>query len=147
MQTEYSHLQVVRDHNDNLKHLHFEDRVEEPPYVYMGSKHPAEIATVLPGDVYNFEQAWKNAKPVRIYDLVGNPVYPHEKDIDDSSIETELALIINLMQKNNISITIPADKSARDGYRFITEFVFEQEVHDLKLGGLGRNFFYGDNIA
>jgi hypothetical protein len=133
--------------DNNSLHPPYDDRVEEPPFVYLGFKHPADIASDVPCDVYHFEQAWKTARPVKVFELIGKPLFLHEKEIDDNAIGRELDTIISIMRQNNISIAIPADKSPRDVYRFVTEVLFEQEVDDLKMGGLGRNFIYRDDYS
>jgi hypothetical protein len=125
----------------------YDDRVEEPPFVYLGFKYPVDIASDLPGHVYSFEQAWKQARPVKVFELLGKPSFLREKEIDDNAVGKELDTIINIMRQNNISLAIPADKSPRDVYRFVTEVLFEQEVDDLKMGGLGRNFIYRDDYS
>jgi hypothetical protein len=135
------------EQDSNAQQQVYDDRVEDPPFVYLGFKHPADIASDLPAHVYSFEQAWKEAKPVKVFELLGKPFFLREKQIDDKAIGNELDVIINVMRQNNISIAIPAGKNARDIYRFVTEVLFEQEVDDLKMGCLGRNFIYRDDYS
>jgi hypothetical protein len=127
-------------------HSFYDDRVEEPPFVYLGARHPPDIASDLPGHVFNFEKAWKEAGPVSVYELLGKPVFRGERELTDTDIEKELPLILGTLHQNGIIIEIPPGGKSRDVYRYITEFLFNQEVDDLKLGGLGRHFFYREDF-
>jgi hypothetical protein len=144
---EYNSAIPAGEQDANSDHLFYDYRFEEPPFVYLGCNYPPELATDLPGHIYSFEQAWKEAKPVRVYELLGSPEFRNEKEIDDASLKNVLAGVIGLMEQNNIHVDTTADQDDREIYRYITDIVFEQEVDDLKLGGLGRHFFYRQDFT
>jgi hypothetical protein len=120
---------------------------EEPPFIYGGSDLPPGIASEFPEHVYQFEQAWQEAKTISVSGLLGNPFFLLENELDDAVLENELVRLITLLQQNNMGLDIPVDKEPRDVYRFITEFLFEQEIDDLQLNGLSRLFIYNDDYA
>ena len=98
--------EVPDNHNQN-DYPFFEDRVEEPPFVYLGSNHPPDIASEIPGHVYNFEQAWSAAGPVKVFELLGKPDFQNVQAVDDSLLEKELDALLELLGQNNIQIEAP----------------------------------------
>lgn len=121
--------------------------VEESPFIYDDPGLPPGIASEIPEHVYRFEKAWQDSKTVSIYELLNKPFFLSEKDLDNETLTVELKRITDLMEQNKISLEIPAGTEPKDVYRFITEFLFKQEIDDLKLEGLSRHFIYKDNYA
>lgn len=121
--------------------------VEESPFVYDDPELPSGIASEIPEHVYRFEKAWQDSKRISIYELLKKPFFLPEKELDDDPLKVELERIRNLMEENQVSLEIPSCKDPREIYRFITEFLFDQEIDDLKLDGLSRHFIYNSDYA
>ena len=121
------------------------NQVEESPFVYNAPDLPPGIASEFLEHVYEFEKAWQQAKTVPVHALLGNPFYLQEGELDDELVEEELQSLIMLMQSKQMTIDVPARKEPRDVYRFLTEFLFAQEIEDLKMEGLRIHFIYNEN--
>jgi len=91
--------------------------------------------------VFEFEEAWQRARPVKVYDLLGRPSYFPAAELDDQQLRIELHRIQQLLRDNAIHLDAPG-KSSRQIYEHITEALFEEEVDDLKLDGLSRHFYF-----
>ena len=123
------------------------DLVEEPPFVYDDPGLPPGIASEIPEHVYCFEKAWQDSKMICIYELLKKPHFLPLKDLDEKTVHVELKRLMELMEENQISLEIPVGKPPGDVYRFITEFLFIQEIDDLKLEGLSRYFIYNEDYG
>lgn len=93
-------------------------------------------------NVQKFENAWKDAKQVKVYDLTGKPEYKKENELTDNEIKTELEKLFDLLEKNNISLAVLGEYDPRIIYKFITEELFEHETDDVQLPGMTKNFIY-----
>ena len=123
---------------------YLENQVEESPFIYCTPDLPPGIASEFLEHVYEFEKAWSEAKTTTVHEILGKPFFLQEEELDDEVLEEELERIINLMQSRQMTIDVPEGKSPRQVYRFITEFLFGQEIEDLKMEGLSTHFIYND---
>ena len=103
---------------------------------------PADIEHSFLQNVQQFEDAWKDAKQVKVYELLGNPDYKKESELTDIEIKTELKKLFDLLENNNILLAVLGDYDPRIIYKFITEELFEHETDDVQLPGMTKNFTY-----
>lgn len=93
-------------------------------------------------NVQQFENTWKDAKQVKVYDRIGKPDHKKEIALSDNEIQTKLEKLFDLLEKNNISLAVLGDYDPRVIYKFITEELFEHETDDVQLPGMTKNFIY-----
>ena len=134
---------------DPIKQLKIENEIlklkiqAEHGAVFM---HHQEVAPEIEADflkhIQAFEEAWKDVKMIKVYDIVGRPAFSSEEDLDDKSLEEALLLLHELLNSHHIQLDIIGEYEPRVIYRFITEELFEQETDDLQLEGMTRHFVY-----
>jgi hypothetical protein len=92
-----------------------------------------------------FENQFKNAKRITVYEKLGKPVYKKVKEIR-SEIEMQVALrnILNLLEMKRIFLEVLCHyvDSDRLIYTFITEELFLHEMDDINIEGMNTNFTY-----
>jgi len=103
---------------------------------------PAEMEQGFLQNVQQFENAWKDAKQDKVYNLIGKPLFKKEHELSDSEIKIELKRLFDLLEKNNIILAMAEDYGDRVIYKFITEELFEYETDDVQLPGFTKNFNY-----
>jgi len=137
-------------HEDPSQNLRMENEIlklkmqaEYGAQVFMEPEVSPELEAEFLQQIYAFEEAWKDAKMISISELLGNPAFIPERELDDRRVAEELARAQVLLEKNNIHLDVPPDKSPRTVYRFITEILMKEEVDDLRIDGLVRHFFLG----
>src|SRR5688572_1047060 len=78
--------------------------VEETPFIYTSPDLPPEIASQFLENVYEFEKAWSEAKPSTVHEILGQPLFRLEEELDDAVLEEELQRITALMQSKQMVI-------------------------------------------
>ncbi|HUS03052.1 MAG TPA: hypothetical protein VMY77_15040 [Chitinophagaceae bacterium] len=105
---------------------------------------PPDIEHSFLQNVQQFENAWKDVKQVKVYELLGKPDYKKESELSEIEIKTELNKLFDFLKKYNISLSVLGDYDSRIIYKFITEELFEHETDDIQLPGMTKNFIYED---
>ena len=93
-------------------------------------------------NIIEFEKAYANAKPQKIVDLLGNPSFEDEKDLDPKKFKTEFARLKKLLKQHNIKVGFLAPQTDRIKYHFITRELFEHETDFIPVKGMTTNFIY-----
>ncbi len=93
-------------------------------------------------NIIEFEKAYANAKPKKIVDLLGNPSFEDEKDLDLKKFKTEFARLKKLLKEHNIKVDFLAPQTDRIKYHFITRELFEHETDFILVKGMTTNFIY-----
>jgi len=95
-------------------------------------------------NVIAFEQNFANAKPAKVYDLVGKPLFKSADGLTDEQLEKALAEITALLSENNIEIYFGDDDAydSRTKYQFITEELFDHETTFMPMPGMTTCFDY-----
>lgn len=92
--------------------------------------------------VQQFEDAWKNVKNVKVYDLIGKPPFKHPDQLSANEFKAELEKVLKLLNEHNINLNVLGQYQPDTIYRFIIEELFEHETDDLQLPGMSKNFIY-----
>lgn len=92
--------------------------------------------------VQQFEEAWKDVKYVKVYDLIGRPAFKKAEELSASEVEAELKKLLDLLDNQNIHLEVLGEYEPIIIYRFITEELFEHETDDIQLPGMTKNFIY-----
>ena len=129
----------LRIENEILK---LKMQAESGAYFGTSDNLPPDIEHSFLRNVQQFENAWKDAKQVKVYDLIGNPAYKKEHELSDSEIKTGLKKLLDLLENNNMPLAVLGDYDSRVIYKFITEELFEHETDDMQLPGMTKNFTY-----
>jgi hypothetical protein len=103
---------------------------------------PPDIEHVFLQHVQSFEEAWRNAQQITVFDKIGRPVYKNEMELSDDEVEETLSNILALLKRNNIEISRVMDFEPRLMYRLITEELFPMEISDVDLPGMSMHFSY-----
>ncbi|HZY35908.1 MAG TPA: hypothetical protein VFE53_04625 [Mucilaginibacter sp.] len=109
---------------------------------FTASEIDPEIENAFLKNVMAFEQNWANAKPVKVYDLLGRPDFKRSDDLTDDEIETELDRISDLLSEKNIDVYFDDEVEGRTRYFFITEELFEHESTFMPMPGMTTCFDY-----
>ena len=134
---------------DPEENLHIENEIlklkmqaERGAYFGGSQNLPPDIENSFLQNVQQFEDAWKDAKQVKVYELLGKPDYKKESELDDREIKTELKKLFDLLENNDMPLAVLGDYDPRIIYKFITEELFEHETDDVQLPGMTKNFTY-----
>lgn len=103
---------------------------------------PPEIEHSFLQNVQQFENAWKDLKQVKVYDLLKKPSYKKLEELAAADIEPELKKLFDLLEKNNMPLAVFGEYEPEIIYKFITEELFEHETDDIQLPGMIKNFTY-----
>jgi hypothetical protein len=103
---------------------------------------PPEIENQWLKNVMEFEKAYANAKPQKMFDLLGKPFFEDEKNLDDKRLSDEFIRLNKLLDDHNINVDFLAPQPDRVKYHFITRELFEHEADFMPLKGMSTNFIY-----
>jgi len=106
-------------------------------------RHPVpEIENKYLKQVLDFERKTAGAKKQKVYDLIGRPPFKKWDEMEDNDIETALGQLLKLLFKNNIEVLWRDLRDVRVKYRFVTEEIFEHEMHDASKDDFTAQFDY-----
>jgi hypothetical protein len=92
--------------------------------------------------LYNFEQEYKEAKSIKVYDYLGRPDFRKVEKLNPREIEMELDRILSLMEEKKLALDYSGDYEKPVLYKFVTEELFEHEIEDVSLDGMVSHFIY-----
>ncbi len=92
--------------------------------------------------VYAFEQQYKDAKPIKLYDYLGRPEFLKWDALVPEEISKELERIRSIMAANNVEVDCICAYDDTVIYKFITEELFLHEMDDMRLPGMVCHYTY-----
>ncbi|MEX2232330.1 MAG: hypothetical protein WD824_09230 [Cyclobacteriaceae bacterium] len=92
--------------------------------------------------VYTFEQQFKKAKPVKLYDYIGRPTFVRWDTLTPDQTTKELQRIELLMENNGVQLDCLCKYDDAIIYKFITEELFQHEMDDMRIAGMTCHFTY-----
>jgi hypothetical protein len=101
-----------------------------------------EIENAFLKNVLAFEHNFANAKPAKVYDLLGKPDFIRVVDLTDELIEQALEEVTGLLAENNMEVYFGDGYDSRTKYHFITEELFEHETTFVAMPGMTTHFDY-----
>lgn len=101
-----------------------------------------EIENIWLNNVYAFEEQFKNAKRIKVFDALGRPDFKKSDELSPEEISEALAQIYLLMEKRGIALDCCCHYDDRTIYRFITEELFQNEMDDISIPGMVCHFIY-----
>lgn len=134
---------------DPYENLHIENEIlklkmqaESNAIIVTDSEMPPDLEAMFLQNVQQFEEAFRNVKPIKVYDYIQRPEYRPEFDMSDEEIVVELERLTDVMKQNNVCLHIEGKYLPRTVYKFITEELFDYETDDMQLPGMTQNFTY-----
>lgn len=105
---------------------------------------PPEIEGQFLDYIMNFENAYKNAKQISVFEKIGRPKFKIGTTLSDEEISVELDRVMALMNQNGLALDVLADYENENRliYNFITEELFLHEIDDMNIPGMVCNFIY-----
>jgi hypothetical protein len=103
---------------------------------------PPEIENQWLNNIMEFEKASKEAKPVKIVDLLGNPVFKEEANLNDNEFKKEFSRLEMLLEEKGIKVDFTRERDDRFKYQFITKELFEHETTFIAIKGMTTYFHY-----
>jgi len=110
----------------------------------MKSDLPDDLENVWLNNIYDFENQFKDAKRVSVYERLGKPEFKNSSVLSDKEISEELFRLTDLMDENNLVLNYLSEYTDRIKYQFITEELFDKEINDIRIDGMSTNFVYED---
>lgn len=92
--------------------------------------------------VYAFEQQYKDARHIRLFDYIGKPEFRKWDELAPQEISEELKRIRSILAVNNIEVDCICEYDNAVIYKFITEELFSHEVDDMRVPGMVCHFTY-----
>ena len=93
-------------------------------------------------NVWEFENAFKNAKRVKLHDFIGKPAFKKAEELSKREISSELERLEKVMAKHQVALDCICNYPDETIYRFVTEELFEHEVDDVRIKGMFTHFTY-----
>lgn len=103
---------------------------------------PPELENQFLKNVIEFEKQWSDSKSVKLRELVCNPNFPKESDLNDEALAGEFERLKQLLTSKNIEIDFIRERDDRFKYRFIVEELFDHETDDMMVPGMIKHFTY-----
>jgi hypothetical protein len=92
--------------------------------------------------VYAFEQQYRDAKTIKLYDYLGRPEFLKWDALAPEAISKELERIRSIMAANNVEVDCICTYDDSVIYKFITEELFLHEMDDMRLPGMVCHYTY-----
>lgn len=92
--------------------------------------------------IYAFEQQYKDAKRIKVYDYIGRPSFRKWDTLAANEITTELQRVKAILAANEVEVGCICEYDDATIYRFITEEFFEHEMDNMRIPGMTCHFTY-----
>lgn len=106
------------------------------------SELPADVENQWLKNVYAFEQQFKDAKRVTVYDYIGKPEFKKWDTLSHEEVPKELDKIELLLARHNLELDCICTYDKAVIYKFITEELFQHEMDDMRIPGMVYHFIY-----
>lgn len=130
----------LRNENEELK-----KKLEEEFGAVKGWTNPdlpPEMENEFLNHIMAFENAWKDAKQITLYEFLGKPTYRTLDELQPEDITTELERIYSLMLEHQVRLDTICEVSENELYRFITEELFLEEKDDMRVPSMMSSYIY-----
>jgi hypothetical protein len=94
--------------------------------------------------IYNFENQYKDAKPIKVHAFLGHPDFRKIEELKPEEVSEKLKHLLCCMKEKMIVLEYDEEYGVDTIYRFITEELFEQEMEDISMDGFVHHFIYED---
>ncbi len=92
--------------------------------------------------VMEFEKAYGDARPQKIFDILEKPSFNDESELDDQRFQIEFKRLEDLLDDHHLNVDFITERSDRFKYNFITKELFDHETDFIPMKGMTTNFIY-----
>ncbi len=103
---------------------------------------PPEIENEFLNHIMDFENLYKDAKRVTVYEFIEKPPYRKLGEMSDEEVSEELENLLNYMNEHQVNLDTLCEVDDRELYRFITQELFLEEKDDVHIPGMMSCFTY-----
>lgn len=136
--------------NEEKEKLHLENEILKlkmqaqfgAMFGQMSDEMTPEMEHAFLKNILEFEEQYQAKNMIKVYDLLGKPVYKPFEQLAEEEIKTELKRLIQFMNDKKVNLHVKAKYEAEVLYRFITEELFQHETDDIQVDGMSKDFFY-----
>jgi hypothetical protein len=108
----------------------------------LNSSLPPELENEFLKYVSAFEESYKNAKTISVYEFIGKPEFKSYDKLTPAEITSQLESLWLLMDTKGVSFSTICEYEDEVLYRFITEELFQKEIDDMRIPGMMCCFTY-----
>ena len=103
---------------------------------------PPDVEAAFLKNVQQFEESFDNAKPVTIYECIGQPMFKKVDELIPEEVKEELKKILELLHAKNIILDVQGQYELSVIYSFITEELVQQQIREVDFPGYIHSFTY-----
>lgn len=103
---------------------------------------PPEIENQFLKNIMAFEKANEQAKPTKIYDILGKPDFKAGDKLNDEELQAEFTRLNSLLSDHDIHVDFERERDDRFKYQFITGELFQHETLFVPVKGMVTGFLY-----
>lgn len=103
---------------------------------------PPEIKSEFLKNMEAFENAWRNSKEEKLFDILGCPEFKNPDALSAREVTAELKKITDLMAKHNFRLDTINPVDDRTLYRFITTELMQKQINNISIPGMVYFFIY-----
>lgn len=89
-----------------------------------------------------FEQQYKDAKVITVYDFIGQPAYSEWDTLTQEQVGVELERLHAILEANDVVLDCLCQYDDDVIYRFLTEELFAHEMDLIRIPGMTHHFIY-----
>jgi hypothetical protein len=101
-----------------------------------------EIENQWLSHIYNFEQQYRDAKKIKLYEAIGRPDFKKLDELLPEQVSAALKQLRSQMEAKRIVLDCCCEYEDAVLYRFITEELFDYEIDDISVEGMMNHFIY-----
>lgn len=144
----------VSTSDENLPELSIDDenkfkrmKIELEHGGFFGDVHadvPPEIEGIFLDNIMKFENQFKNAKQVTVFEKIGKPSWIKSADLSPEELEVELERLFKILEAHSVFLEVLYDYENESLliYDFLTLEFFDIETNDISIQGMMSNFIY-----
>lgn len=122
--------------------LKFKLGLEHGMKMHEFSELPADVENQWLKNVYAFEEQFKDARRITVYDYIGRPEFKKWDTLSSEEVIKELDAIELLLARHNLELDCICNYDKIVIYKFITEELFNHEMDDMRIPGMVYHFIY-----
>jgi hypothetical protein len=92
--------------------------------------------------IYNFEQKHKDARRIKVYEVIGRPHFKKHDELLPEEVPEALKQLLSLMEEKRVQLDCSCPYEDALIYKFITEELFDYEMDDFFGDGMVHHFIY-----
>lgn len=103
---------------------------------------PPAIENKFLKNIEKFEETFRNAEQVTLFDYIGKPEYQNAETIPDDKIGDALDNLMRTLNENNVVLETLCEVNDRVMYDFITKELFNYKIENIRIQRMTTNFLY-----